>query len=427
MKKGMNLLWALLLMATSAHGQTDSTTIKQFIRREAAALTADAMHGRGYVQEGRMVASAYIQSRFKEMGLQPAPGSHGYTQSYYFPVNTFPGKMKLVVNGKEMKAGADYIIDAGSPSITAKDLPVKTVELGGITDMQGLKAVLRSFNGSEAYMLTHIDSLCKTLGARVEEVAMALPQGCYIIAEPHKLTWTVAEQAIAATVFYVIDSALPANINKVSTDVKAVLLHNARNENIIAVAPGRVADSFIAITGHYDHLGMMGLNAVFPGASDNASGISMLLYLASYFVAHPQHYSILFICFSGEEAGLLGSAYYVAHPTVPLNRIKFLTNIDIMGDATDGVTVVNATEFPKQFALLQGINTAHKYIPVIKSRGKAHNSDHYHFTEAGVPSFFMYSNGGKGFYHDIFDTADEITLNHVDGVAELLMDFLEGM
>ena len=152
----------------------------------------------------------------------------------------------------------------------------------------------------------------------------------------------------------------------------------------------------------------------------------MMIYLASYFASHPQKYSILFIAFSGEEPGLLGSAFYVAHPVVPLAQIKFLTNIDIMGDATDGVTVVNATEYPAQFELLKKINDANHYIPVIKSRGKAANSDHYHFSEAGVPSFFLYSNGGKGFYHDVFDKGEETTLANVDGVAKLLIDFIGG-
>ena len=169
---------------------------------------------------------------------------------------------------------------------------------------------------------------------------------------------------------------------------------------------------------------MMGDSTYFPGASDNASGTAMLLYLAAYFAAHPQHYSILFIAFSGEETGLLGSAFYVAHPVVPLAQIKFLTNVDIMGDATDGVTVVNATEYPNEYKLLNRLNDANHYIPVIKSRGKAANSDHYHFTEAGVPSFFIYSNGGKGYYHDIYDKGAEVTLNNVDGVAKLLIDFV---
>jgi Zn-dependent M28 family amino/carboxypeptidase len=136
---------------------------------------------------------------------------------------------------------------------------------------------------------------------------------------------------------------------------------------------------------------------------------------------------VLFIAFSGEEAGLLGSDYYVNHPAVPLGRIKFLTNVDIMGDATDGVTVVNATVYPKEFELLNRINDSLHYLPVIKSRGKAANSDHYHFSEAGVPAFFMYSNGGKGYYHDVYDKVDAVTLNNIDGVVKLLIAFAEAI
>jgi aminopeptidase YwaD len=120
----------------------------------------------------------------------------------------------------------------------------------------------------------------------------------------------------------------------------------------------------------------------------------------------------------------MGSDFFVDHPLVPLKRIKFLANVDIMGDATDGVTVVNATEYPEQFELLNSINTKNNYLPAIKSRGKAANSDHYHFSEAGVPAFFIYSNGGKGYYHDIYDKPEAITLNNIDGVVKLLKDFV---
>lgn len=424
MKKCFKVALAvLLLIADNSLAQPDSDAIIKFIRTQAEILCSDNMHGRGYVLDGRQIASNWLQSRFKESGLKPAPGNYTYTQPYYFPVNTFPGKMKLSVNGKELKAGADYLIDAGSPSFSGKKLKVVTIDMGSVKDINGLKMAFRQFDGGNAYLLLNTDTMCKALGVHIEEIALVLPEGCYIIPQKNKLTWTTTGKAIQAAVFYVKEDALPTILTEISVDEKAMLIPKSRNENIIGVVPGEVKDTFIAFTGHYDHLGMMGMDALFPGASDNASGVSMLLYLASYFAAHPQHYSVLFILFSGEEPGLLGSQYFVLHPTVPLANIKFLTNIDIMGDATDGVTVVNATEFTRQFGLLQQINDMQHYIPVIKQRGKAQNSDHYFFTEAGVPSFFIYSNGGKGYYHDVFDVASELTLNHVAGVAQLLIDF----
>ena len=110
-------------------------------------------------------------------------------------------------------------------------------------------------------------------------------------------------------------------------------------------------DSFIFITAHYDHLGGMGKDTYFPGANDNASGDALLLSLAKYYVAHPAKYSIGFILFAGEEAGLVGSKYYTENPIVPLKNIRFLINTDLAGTGDEGITVVNATEFPNEFAL----------------------------------------------------------------------------
>ena len=136
---------------------------------------------------------------------------------------------------------------------------------------------------------------------------------------------------------------------------------------------------------------------------------------------------MVFIAFSGEEAGLMGSRWFVSHPLLPLSNIRFLTNLDIMGNATDGITVVNATEQPAAFSLLNSINDSKHYLPVIKSRGKAANSDHYFFSEAGVPAFFIYTNGGQGYYHDVYDKPGEISFVNVPSIALMLVDFVSGL
>jgi hypothetical protein len=409
-----------LLIALSAHAQTT----KEAIQTNINILTSDAMHGRGYVMHGVEQASIFVQRRFREYKLKAVTADGSFIQGYTFPVNTFPGQMALIVDGKVLAPGADFLIDAASTSYTCADKPVKTVDLATITSKGAWRKTLSSFKEHNVYCLENVDSFCKVFSQRQTEFAASLPKGCYIIPQKSKLTWDVSRDTIEATVFYVKKEALTAEIKSATVNVESRFVPKERSENVLACVPGTVKDTFIAITAHYDHLGMMGDATIFPGASDNASGTAMMIYLSSYFATHPQKYSILFIAFSGEEPGLMGSGFYVAHPVVPLAQIKFLANIDIMGDATDGVTVVNATEYPDKFALLNKINDANHYIPVIKSRGKAANSDHYHFSEAGVPSFFLYSNGGKGYYHDIYDKGEETTLANVDGVAKLLIDFV---
>jgi len=168
---------------------------------------------------------------------------------------------------------------------------------------------------------------------------------------------------------------MPYSYN-VSIDNKFV--KNFKAANICGVVKGTVyPDSFIMITAHYDHLGGLGKDTYFPGANDNASGVSLLLNLARYYAKHPQPYTIGFILFSGEEAGLMGSKYFTENPLINLKNIKFLTNTDLAGTGVDGITVVNATEFPKQFKLLQDISTEYSLLKAVNPRGKAANSDHY--------------------------------------------------
>ncbi|RZJ43478.1 MAG: M28 family peptidase, partial [Chryseobacterium sp.] len=72
---------------------------------------------------------------------------------------------------------------------------------------------------------------------------------------------------------------------------------------------------------------------------------------------------------------------------------------------------------------LKEINTEHKYISKINSRGKAANSDHYFFTEKGVPAFFIYTQGGPSAYHDVFDKPETLPLNEYNDLFKLIVDF----
>lgn len=405
----------LVFCFVSAQGDTD--LIRQHLRQHIDVLASPAMHGRGYVQNGRQDAADYIEKQFRSLGLKPM-GEKGYRQAYSFPVNAFPGRLSLVLNGRKLTPGVDYLVDAGSASFRARHLPVKVVNISQLVSLYG-------FFRDSLYVLLGADSFCKSRGIRLSALPAMLPIGCYILPQKTKAMWTVAQDQNNATVFYLNDSLVPSQ-GIADVEVQAELA-DMRSDNIIACVPGAIKDSFIVFSAHYDHLGMMGNKTIFPGASDNASGTSMLLYLAEYYAVNPQRYTMVFIAFSGEEAGLMGSGWFVKHPTFPLSNIRFLTNVDIMGDATNGITVVNATEYPDPFSLLNTVNDLQRYLPAIKSRGKAANSDHYYFAEAGVPAIFIYTNGGKGYYHDVYDKPAEVTFSNVPQLALLLRDFVSAL
>jgi aminopeptidase YwaD len=211
-------------------------------------------------------------------------------------------------------------------------------------------------------------------------------------------------------------------------DIKSVFFDSLRTQNIIGFVPGtEIPDSFMVFSAHYDHLGGIGDSCYFPGANDNASGIAMLLNLANYYQKNPAKYTMVFIAFGAEEVGLLGSKYFVENPLFPLEKIKILVNMDMMGTGEEGIQVVNATLFETEYNLLKKINEDHKYLANIKSRGKSANSDHHWFTEKGVPAFFIYTLGGVAHYHDIYDRAETLPLTEFEDIFKLLIGFVLGL
>ena len=106
-----------------------------------------------------------------------------------------------------------------------------------------------------------------------------------------------------------------------------------------------------------------------------------------------------------------------------LSKIKFLVNLDLVGTGVEGITVVNATEFPVQFDLLSHLNEKELYLVNIKKRGQACNSDHCPFFAKGVPCFFIYTLGGIAAYHDLDDRPETLPLTAFEGLTKLLIAF----
>jgi Zn-dependent M28 family amino/carboxypeptidase len=246
----------------------------------------------------------------------------------------------------------------------------------------------------------------------------------FIVHLTDKLTWSVSPEVANYTLIEVDKKSLDKTPEQFEVDIENKPIENFKAANVCAYVKGiEKPDSFIFITAHYDHLGGMGKDTYFPGANDNASGISLLLNLAHFYALHPQKYSIGFICFAGEEAGLIGSKYFTENPLVPLKNIRFLINTDLAGTGDEGITVVNATEFPKEFAYMNAINDQDKLLVKIYPRGKAANSDHYFFTEKGVPAFFFYTMGGIKAYHDVLDKPETLPLNEHEDLFKLIIRF----
>ena len=377
----MKVILSITLLLSTFVSQAQDTS---YARRIINDLTSSKYWGRGYTNNGVEKASRYIAEEFNKSKLLPLNGK-SYFQDYSFPVNTFPGKMDLIINGKRLVPGRDFIVNPGSCSAAFKGWLKQTDSLHYLDS-------IRNFRLSVA----------------------------------KKLTWSVSTEVENHASVVVLKDKLPeGSLLSYEVDIENAFIERFPSRNICGIIKGKSQpDSLIVFTAHYDHLGGMGKNTYFPGANDNASGVSMILNLARYFQQNSPSCSIAFVCFSGEEAGLIGSHYFSEYPLFDLKKVKFLINLDLTGTGDEGITVVNATEFKKEFEILNEANAGNKYLPKIKSRGKAANSDHYYFSQRGVPSFFIYTNGGVKAYHDIYDISATLPLTEYEDLFRLLRDFV---
>lgn len=394
-------------------------------RRITKTLCSEEFHGRGYVNNGVEIASQFIAKEFKKIGAKPI--KRNYFQAFHHAVNTFPGEMLVKQNERVLKPGTHFIVDpksgGGKFDLYPNKITIATALNRQLLEEELKKMFLEKKFNAISFNSSHLSSdTLKKLETLKDELAHFIP---VIEIVQSKFTWSVASEQLQFPIIQLHDSVYQQNAHY-TIHIEAIELPNFTSKNVIAYLPGKNKKlAPFVFTAHYDHLGRMGSETYFPGANDNASGVAMLLELARYFKKNKQERSIYFIAFAGEEAGLLGSKHFVEHPLIPLKNIGFLMNVDIMGSGEDGVTIVNATLFEKAFKQLVTINEEQHFLKTIKSRGPAANSDHYWFTKAGVPAFFMYTMGPNKNYHDVFDTFDALSFNEFNDIHQILIQFCQ--
>ncbi len=396
------------------------------VRATIDTLCTPYMGGRGYGREpadkGERKAAEYLATRFQKIGLK----HFGEDYFQYFKLNVNTHKVvQLKIGNKKLVLGQDFIINPISKSGKGN---YKIISLdSNIFYAEDIQQRFLKENISKKVIILSKKDQKRIVDLPVEIVQKIYTSKAILELQDTKLTATIGTKENANPIFEVKTTSLPKKIKKAKFVVEADFLKDYQTQNIVGYVRGKVMpDSFLVFSAHYDHLGKMG-NIYFPGANDNASGVSMLLELAEFYAKNPPNYSVAFMFFGAEEAGLIGSQYYTENPLFDLKKIKFLTNLDLVGTGDDGATVVNATLFPEEFNLLQELDIKGNYLPKITKRGKAANSDHYFFSQKGVKAFFIYTLGGIKAYHDTVDTAKKLPLTRYTQFFALMKDFTKAL
>ncbi|MDZ4746575.1 MAG: M28 family peptidase [bacterium] len=218
-----------------------------------------------------------------------------------------------------------------------------------------------------------------------------------------------------------------ALINTTATITVSTELIEGSSTNVAGVIRGSdpaLASQYIVVGAHYDHLGMGDENSlhskrdpiIHPGADDNASGTAGLIELARRLNASPPRRSILFLAFSGEEKGLVGSKYWTTTPTIPFADVAAMINMDMIGRLKDNKLNIQGTGTSSVWPSI--ITRTKTDLPlVVSSTSDGFGpSDHSSFTAKNVPVLFFFT-GLHTDYHRPTDTWDKL---NYDGESTVL-------
>ena len=220
----------------------------------------------------------------------------------------------------------------------------------------------------------------------------------------------------------------PFTVSRDAPAVAQARLGELTGRNVIGVLPGRdpsLRNEVVIVGAHYDHLGLGGPNSgamdqdvigqVHNGADDNASGVAGLIHIASLLAPDPPARTVVFIAFSGEELGLLGSAWYTGHPVFPLTRTEAMVNMDMIGRLRNKRLIVYGTATAKEFpAMLDSLNW---YAGLdLKEQGDGYGpSDQQSFFMAKMPVLYLFTDLHED-YHRATDDWDKI---NAEGLAQV--------
>lgn len=218
-------------------------------------------------------------------------------------------------------------------------------------------------------------------------------------------------------------------LKDVKVDLSVAVVRKPLNvKNVVGVLEGTgpLADETIVIGGHYDHLGYGGAGSlafnsqdIHNGADDNASGTSMVMEMARRLAAQPDPLPrrVVFMLFSAEERGLLGSQHYVDNPLYPLNKTVAMINFDMVGrlNETNDVTVYGTGTSPTFEAIVDGLGKAAGFN-IKKIKDGSGPSDHQSFYLKDIPVLFFFTGTHRD-YHRPSDDAETINIAGMGRIA----------
>ncbi len=453
-----HLLFVLFLLSyTFSWAQTDKEKAEQTVHKNTVEshiyfLADDLLEGRATGTATNKIAASYLANQLREYGVQPNPQTGTYYQNFELVQNEAPKQLEVRLNGIEYplamaieiakvntEGQAIYLGFGEEINFIDQNLEGKVVIVsGGTPDQQNSRSVYR--NGADKKrraMEKGAIGLIELVG--IDEASWRRVN--HYLGSKTEIQRDIVEVK-NNDFFHIWVNTESAPISIMSGDaVDFSLVSDGKQEkriktqNVIGVIEGtdpKLKEQYIIYSAHYDHVGIGTPNAegdsIYNGARDNGIGVTAVLSMAENLGKYPTKRSALFILFTGEEMGLLGSEYYVKNPVLPMNKMVYCFNTDGGGyNDTSKATIIGlerttAESHIKKGASEFGLTAIGDPAP---EQGLFDRSDNVHFAKMGVPAP-TYSTGFTAFdeeitkyYHQAIDHADSLDF-------EYLVKFFQG-
>jgi hypothetical protein len=464
---------------------TPDQTEVQSLRQDVYYLASDPLEGRGVGTHGLDEAADFLAEHDRALGLRTLPGCDGYFQPFVFTLSATVGpKTSLQIAGTSMERGKTF---NSLPISSADHFSGLLAFVGyGITDashgyddyagidVRGKVVLAMRYEphnelGQSRFTNSLNWSAASGLMIKAENARQHGATALLLVNPP---TYHGIDLLLNPTMPHAPQARLPVlqikrSVLAKSLDLKTVQAQIDKDgkphsfaidgasasgtvdlirkqttvKNVVACLPGYGphADEYVVVGAHYDHLGYggpgslaFGVNAIHHGADDNASGTSAVMELASRITkAGRLERSIIFCNFTAEEEGLIGSAYFVNHPPVPLAKIVAMLNLDMVGRIRDERLYIGGAGTADTFDSILAAADAGLPLKLKESgpyigRGGFGPSDHMSFALKKIPVLFLFS-GMHADYHRPTDTAEKVNYQGIEETVALGQGIVDAM
>ena len=415
------ILLPLLLLCQLASAQKLNKVDKQivqYLQQQVGYLSSDALKGRRAGDPGEVLAAEFIASKFKEIGLTP----HGDNGSFFQHFTINDGKEiskenELKLNGKDLKAGIDFFPLSNSPSASFSAESSPSLNEKGQPWMVDLAEAIQENKENPHFDVANLLTE-KMLKAKEKGASAVLFFNSSALDDKIKFDPKDRSETAPLPAAYINTLAQKQHLTDASSSfqisAKLSITPKIRNSRNVVGYLDNKAPYTIVIGAHFDHLGF--------GEDGKSSMIELAFLLKN---SKAKRYNYLFIAFSAEELGLNGSKYFVENPTVSLNSINYMINMDMVGrlnDSSKTITVGGYGTSPSWKPMFDAVKKKDFTIR-IDSSGTG-PSDHTSFYRKDIPVLFFFT-GLHSDYHKPSDDADKINYVGMLKIIRFIQQMIE--